>query len=269
MMANNIRYLYNAQTGIELIFCKDSTISYPLHNHVSVLTIGIILDDSVVLTTNKEARTYKQNETFAIFPYEPHSISAHDSYSLLTLCIDKNAVNDVDITTIQKRIGLLLMQAMNIGKISHYQILQLLNCLDKTLDFFNWQLKIHTPYIHDLKRQLELYPECKLSVEEMAQNAFLSKYHFIRSFKAEVGLTPHQFQIQNRIRKAQRLIHETDTITEVALTTGFCDQSHFIKQFEKYVGLPPLTYKYSSGIIPQNTPIPSGALVPFGDTKEI
>ena len=52
MTTNNIRYLYNAETGIELIFCKDSTISYPLHNHVSVLTIGIILDDSVVLTTN-------------------------------------------------------------------------------------------------------------------------------------------------------------------------------------------------------------------------
>ena len=62
----------------------------------------------------------------------------------------------------------------------------------------------------------------------MAKNALLSKYHFIRNFKAEVGLTPHQFQIQNRIRKAQRLIHKTDTITEVALATGFCNQSHFI-----------------------------------------
>lgn len=263
MMANNIRYLYNAQTGIELIFCKDSTISYPLHNHVSVLTIGIILDGSVVLTTNKEARTYKQNETFAIFPYEPHSISAHDNYSLLTLCIDKNAVNNADVITIQKHIGFLLMQALNMGKINQYQILQLLNCLDETSNSSNWQLKIHTPYIHDSKRQLELYPECKLTVEEMAQNAFISKYHFIRSFKAEVGLTPHQFQIQNRIRKAQRLIHETDTITEVALTTGFCDQSHFIKQFEKYVGLPPLTYKSSSRIIHQNT------AMSFSDTKEI
>ena len=116
MMANNIRYLYNAQTGIELIFCKDSTISYPLHNHVSVLTIGIILDGSVVLTTNTEARTYMQNETFAIIPYEPHSILAHDSYSLLTLCIDKNAVNNADVITIQKHIGLLLMQALKYGK---------------------------------------------------------------------------------------------------------------------------------------------------------
>ena len=156
---------------------------------------------------------------------------------------------NADVITIQKHIGLLLMQALNMGKINQYQILQLLNCLDEIADFSDWHLKDHNPYIHDLKRKLELYPECKLSVEEMAQNAFLSKYHFIRSFKAEVGLTPHQFQIQNRIRKAQRLIHEADTITEVALTTGFCDQSHFIKQFEKYVGLPPLTYKSSSGTI--------------------
>ena len=174
MTTNNIRYLYNAETGIELIFCKDSTISYPLHNHVSVLTIGIILDGSIVLTTNKEARTYKQNETFAIFPYEPHSILAHDSYSLLTLCIDKNAVNDIDITTIQKHIGFLLMQARNMRKINQYQILQLINCLNKTSNSSNWQFKNHTPYIHDLKKQLELYPEYKLSVEEMAQNAFIA-----------------------------------------------------------------------------------------------
>ena len=249
MKTNNIRYLYSAETGIELIFCKNSTISYPLHNHVSVLTIGIILDGSVVLTTNKETIVYKQNETFAIFPYVPHSISAHDSYTLLSLCIDKNMVNNVDVITIQKRIGLLLMQALNMGKVNQHQILQLLNRLNEIASSSDWQLKSHNPYIHDLKRQLELHPECKLTVGEMAQNAFISKYHFIRSFKAEVGLTPHQFQIQNRIRKAQRLIHKTETITEVALTTGFCDQSHFIKQFEKYVGLPPLTYKSSSGTI--------------------
>ena len=59
MTTNNIRYLYNAETGIELIFCKNSTISYPLHNHVSVLTIGIILDGSVVLKADKEKSTEK------------------------------------------------------------------------------------------------------------------------------------------------------------------------------------------------------------------
>ena len=64
MTTNNIRYLYSAETDIELVFCKNSTISYPLHNHVSVLTIDIILDGSVILTTHKETKVYKQNETF-------------------------------------------------------------------------------------------------------------------------------------------------------------------------------------------------------------
>ncbi|MCM1288637.1 MAG: helix-turn-helix domain-containing protein [Clostridium sp.] len=249
MTTNNIRYLYSAKTGIELIFCNHSTISYPLHNHVSVLTIGIILEGSVVFTQNNETRVYRQNETFVIFPYVPHSILAHECYTMLSLCIGKNVVRNEDVAVIQNHITHLLMQALNMGEINPYQILLILKRLEEIVDFSGWQLENKTPYIHDLKKQLELYPECKLTVEEMAKNAFVSKYHFIRSFKAEVGLTPHQFQIQNRIRKAQRLIHKAETITEVALTTGFCDQSHFIKQFEKYVGLPPSTYKLSSEAI--------------------
>lgn len=65
----------------------------------------------------------------------------------------------------------------DMGKINQYQILQLLNCLDKIADSSTWQLKNHPPYIHNLKKQLELYPECKLSVEELAQNQWIkNKY---------------------------------------------------------------------------------------------
>lgn len=247
MTANNIRYLYNSTTGIELIYCVNSTISYPLHNHISVLTIGIVLDGSVVLTTNRDTKIYEKNDTFAIPPYIPHSISAENNYTMLSLCIDKNVVRQYPINIVQNNIATLLTNTLSAKEISHYQIMRLLNCLNMLTEFSDWHDDIQSPFINDLKRQLELYPESKLSVEEMAKRAFVSKYHLIRIFKAEVGLTPHQFQIQNRIRKAQRLVHKSETITEVALTTGFCDQSHFIKQFEKYVGLPPLTYKASSG----------------------
>lgn len=249
MTTNNIRYLYNSKTGIELIYCVNSTISYPLHNHISVLTIGIVLDGSIVLTANNEEKTYEKNQTFVIFPYMPHSISAHSSYTLLSLCIDKNAVTQYATDIIQNNVVTLLMETLSAEKINQYQILQLLNRLNSLVDYSDWYSDNQNPFINDLKRQLELYPESKLSIEEMSQKAFISKYHLIRSFKAEVGLTPHQFQIQNRIRKAQRLMHKAETITEVALTTGFCDQSHFIKQFEKQVGLPPLTYKMSSDTI--------------------
>ena len=249
MAPNNIRYLYNSKTGIELIYCVNSTISYPLHNHISVLTIGIVLDGSVILTANRDTRTYNKNDTFAILPYVPHSISADNNYTMLILCIDKNIARQYSTDIVQNNIITMLTNTLNMKKISHYQIIRLLNCLDILTDFSDYRYDNQNPFINDLKRQLELYPESRLSIEEMAKRAFVSKYHFIRSFKAEVGLTPHQFQIQNRIRKAQRLMHKAETITEVALTTGFCDQSHFIKQFEKQVGLTPLIYKMSSDII--------------------
>lgn len=252
MIPNNIRYLYNSQTGIELIFCNNSTISYPLHNHVSVLTIGIILDGSIALTINQETRIYKKNDTFCILPYVPHSILALNNYTLLSLCIDKNIMMHSP-DTVRNNIETLLTDTLYMKQINQCQILQLLNHLDSLTDCSDWHSDTQNQFINDIKKQLELHPENKLSIEKMAQNAFISKYHFIRRFKTEVGLTPHQFQMQNRIRKAKRLIHETESITEVALTTGFYDQSHFTKQFEKHVGLSPLTYKASSGTITPNT----------------
>ena len=251
MATNSIRYIYNSNMGIELIFCENSTISYPTHNHVSVLTIGIVLDGSIVLAANNHTKVYEKNQTFTIYPYMPHSISAHNKYTLLSLCIDKNIVAHHSTDKIQSNITTLLISTLNIERINHYQILQLLNYVNLDTVFYslaaytNWHSESQNPFINHLKKQLELHPESKFSIEKMAQNTFTSKYHFIRCFKAEIGLTPHQFQLQNRIRKAQRLIHNTKTITEVALTTGFCDQSHFIKQFKKQVGLLPLTYKLS------------------------
>ena len=111
-MPSTIRYLYSAQTGIELIFCERSTISYPLHNHVSVLTIGIVLDGSVMLTTAQGAEACTRNQVFVLCPYEPHSISTPNHYTLLSICIDKNAVMRHDADTIQKNIAALLTNTL-------------------------------------------------------------------------------------------------------------------------------------------------------------
>lgn len=251
MTTNDIRYVYNAKTGIELIFCDNSTISYPLHNHVSVLTLGIVLDGSIGLTVNQETAAYTKDRTFVISPYVPHSISAHSRYTLLSLCIDKNVAKNSATHIIWDNIMALLSDTLLTNKLTRHQIQLLANRLHTFADLSAWHPGGHTDSVRALQKQLELHPESKLSIAEMAQNAYTSKYHFIRKFKEETGLTPHQFQLQNRIRKAQRLIHQTETITEVALITGFCDQSHFIKQFKKYVGLPPMTYKRSSDTIRQ------------------
>lgn len=240
--ANNVQYLYDKTTNIELILCNNSEISYPLHNHVSVFTIGLVLCGSILLTIGNSSFICEKDNPFIILPYVPHTIEAKTTYSLLTLCINKNTISKYNKNEIQNNIRHLLTVVSDL-KITEKQTYQLLNCLNWFND--NSYSYIGEPFIDLAKNQLECYPEKKLSIDEMAQSAYISKYNFIRSFKQVVGLTPHQFQIQNRIRKAQHMLNDTDSITEVALTTGFYDQSHFIKQFEKYVGLTPTVYKIS------------------------
>ncbi len=172
--------MYDRNADIELILCIDSAISYPLHNHVSVLTIGLVLCGSIFLTVGDNSYTCKKNSSFTILPYVPHTIEAQNPYSLLTLCINKNIINTCCKDEIKNNIHNLLAVTCEL-KLTEIQIIQLLNCLyslDNALLSYSAE-----PFIDSAKKQIECYPEMKLSIDEMAHSLYISKYHFIRSFK--------------------------------------------------------------------------------------
>lgn len=98
-------------------------------------------------------------------------------------------------------------------------------------------------YLKSLKKVISEMPENTYLIDDMARSVGVSPYHMIRQFKAVCGLTPHQFQIQCRVRKAQKLLEEEKSVTEAAYATGFCDQSHFDRCFRKIVCLTPSEYK--------------------------
>lgn len=100
-------------------------------------------------------------------------------------------------------------------------------------------------YAKKLKQLILDAPENTFFIKDMAKSIGISPYHMIRKFKEICGLTPHQFQIQCRIRKAQKLLEEDKSVTEAACATGFCDQSHFDRCFHKIVRLTPGEYKQS------------------------
>ncbi|MDE6434488.1 MAG: AraC family transcriptional regulator [Lachnospiraceae bacterium] len=101
-------------------------------------------------------------------------------------------------------------------------------------------------YSKRLKQIILNAPENVFLIEDMAKSIGISPYHMIRQFKAVCGLTPHQFQIQCRVRKAQFLLEEGKSVTEAAYATGFCDQSHFDRCFRKIVRLTPSEYKQAA-----------------------
>lgn len=100
-------------------------------------------------------------------------------------------------------------------------------------------------WLKRLKQFILAEPENTFLIDDMARSAGISPYHMIRQFKTACGLTPHQFQIQCRVRKAQKLLEEGKSATEAAYAAGFCDQSHLDRCFHKIVRLTPREYKQS------------------------
>lgn len=87
-----------------------------------------------------------------------------------------------------------------------------------------------------------------LKIEELAAVALQSRYHFIRSFKAEIGLTPYQFVLYLRMEEAKRLLrHTACTVTEISCRLGFEAPSQFYRAFEKRVRATPEQYRSGAG----------------------
>lgn len=230
---------YLRRDNMEFILCRQSAISYPLHNHVSVFTLGFILEGTIELAADQGSRLYHENDAFLVLPYTPHSIHAKSCYTLLSLCVSTDWAANSEIETINSIVLSFLHEAVSSPETAE----RIYRAFCGLLSIGQMIPLPKETAVGKLKTQLERYPERRYSIDDMSGITFISKYHLIRVFKREVGLTPHQFQIQNRIRKAQRLLEGTATIAEAASAAGFCDQSHFIRHFGKFVGLTPTDYK--------------------------
>lgn len=83
-----------------------------------------------------------------------------------------------------------------------------------------------------------------MSLATAARAMGLSPFHFLRTFKAVTGLTPHQQLIRARLRRgARRLLEDDGPVTDIALKVGFTDVSNFINSFRRAVGIPPSQFR--------------------------
>jgi AraC family transcriptional regulator len=79
-----------------------------------------------------------------------------------------------------------------------------------------------------------------VSLPTLAQVAGLSDYYFMRAFKSEMGITAHQYVLQERIYKAIRLLRLTKlSITEIAMDCGFASHQHMSGVFNTFRGRAP------------------------------
>jgi Transcriptional regulator containing an amidase domain and an AraC-type DNA-binding HTH domain len=83
----------------------------------------------------------------------------------------------------------------------------------------------------------------KLSIESIAKLAYVSKSNFFRMFKDELGTSPNEFILQERISRAKELLKSRNSIKETAYQTGFSDTNYFTRVFKQLVGVTPKSYQ--------------------------
>ena len=206
-MTNQISY-QKKNDDIECVHYKNWTKAYPPHTHAEHLTLGIVEEGSVCIVIEGKSKIYSAGDEFQIPPDVLHELKPVDDkgYSMLVTCVrTQTSVGDGKT-----------------GELSESdEASGLIELKDSILD----------------------QPENLYLIEEMARDTNISPFHLIRKFKKMYGLTPHQFQIQCKVRKAQKLLEEEKSVCEVTYDAGFCDQSHLDRCFQKIVGLTPKEYK--------------------------
>ncbi len=86
----------------------------------------------------------------------------------------------------------------------------------------------------------------KISLNMIAKEANLSKYHFCRLFFRHTGMTPLKFTTFMRMQRAKKLLKREDlTVSIIAMQVGFNDLGTFIRQFKKHTSVTPTVYKGS------------------------
>nr|WP_317171850.1 helix-turn-helix domain-containing protein [Spirosoma validum] len=107
----------------------------------------------------------------------------------------------------------------------------------------------------DLHKKLKLalaymtnHPAEKITIAQLADLAHLSPYHFIRLFRSAYELTPLQYLIRLRLKKASLLLKKSDaTLGNIVPQCGFENESAFIRLFRKEFRMTPIAYRKQFG----------------------
>ena len=94
---------------------------------------------------------------------------------------------------------------------------------------------------------LDTHAQDAIGLDDAALSAGLSPFHFLRLFSAVLGVTPHQYLVRARLRRAARLLADSSRpVTDIAYDVGFTDLSNFVRTFHRAAGVSPRRFRQAA-----------------------
>ncbi|WP_259404543.1 AraC family transcriptional regulator [Hymenobacter sp. HSC-4F20] len=127
-------------------------------------------------------------------------------------------------------------------------LVRLMQTQARQLIFQNYQQHATSHRFAAVVQYIKQHLTEQITVEKLSELACMSKATFFRVFKRELGLTPVEYIIQERLAEAKRLLRSPLTsVAEVCFRAGFNNTAYFQKLFKQYEGVTPGLYKRQYG----------------------
>ena len=158
---------------------------------------------------------------------------AHIGYAILAELHNPTAAGRLLVETLACCIGARLIQRFTSTSPAR------LSSLEVTPDLGIKRIRHVMDYVED-------NIEAPISLDDLASVAYLSRFHFARSFKKVTGKTPHEYVNDRRMERAKTLLrHRNRSLTEVATALNFSSLSTFSRAFRQHTGLTPSQFPRS------------------------
>ncbi|HEX2531786.1 MAG TPA: AraC family transcriptional regulator [Burkholderiaceae bacterium] len=111
------------------------------------------------------------------------------------------------------------------------------------------RVKISRPRLQRALDYIESNLAADITIDDIAEAAAMSSFHFAHCFRQSMGTSPHQHLIKRRVERATEMLrHTREPISQIALSVGFPNQSHFTTVFKRLIGTTPLSYRMDSSV---------------------
>ncbi len=238
------------QKGSIEIVDGEGTHEFPYHTHDSFM-IGVVKSGEARFVIGNNEYILGKGMTYLVPPNVGMSITPLRPYSYLTICIK----NERKTRLGQYKLELYVLQnpgerVISLCKRFKSEKLSGEKFVDKlveTLELQESKEELNKEYtsvaVKDALKYIKEHVKDKFLLDELAKAVHLSKYHLVRVFKNEMGVTPKQYDQQCKIRKAKESVLYEEAEVDIAGDLNFSDQSHLCSMFKRYMGISMNEYK--------------------------
>ena len=238
------------QGQIEILTGSHSN-SFPLHSH-ECWCIGMVTEGEVYFKVRDQECLLKRGMMYVIPSNAGVTITSKNEYHFITICF-KEEMRERFCKTELMQYFLKIKDTESFMKICYdfmwygdgdkmiKEFMELMNPIIaayKTGENLKRSETVQRTIKFMKKPQME-----RFDLNNIATEAGVSKYHLVRLFKKEMGVTPNQYYIQNKLRQVKTRIMEEEPEIQIAVELNYSDQSHLCRQFKQLMGVSLQEYK--------------------------